>query len=344
MNVTQLILHRFDPERIHDQSVHFGSFIGKFKSLRWLLEKTFGFENDKLQVSLGNLDFPNPIGLAAGFDKNGEIVPVLQAIGFGFIEVGTVTPMAQPGNPKPRLFRLKTEKAVINRMGFNNNGVDSLVRSLAKVSKRVPVGINLGKNKSTEISKAAMDYVIGIEKAWEVADYFTVNVSSPNTADLRELQGEEFLKPLIDAVVEKREQLKIKTGQYKQIWLKIAPDLENSELEVICKAILESNIDALVISNTTTGRRQLSEKWKSEPGGLSGKPLFELSNNVLEQAGKLLKGNIPLIGVGGISSAEDVKTKMSLGASLVQIYTSLIFEGPGFVKALKKDLLNTQHN
>ncbi|MCG8338948.1 MAG: quinone-dependent dihydroorotate dehydrogenase [Proteobacteria bacterium] len=340
MNYTQLILHRFDPEWIHDRSIQFGSVVGKFKSFRWVLEKGCGIESDKLKVTLGNLDFPNPIGLAAGFDKNGEIVPVLQAIGFGFIEVGTVTPVAQPGNPKPRLFRLKPEKAVINRMGFNNKGVDALVRSLNKVSKRVPIGINLGKNKSTDISKAAQDYMIGVEKAWEVADYFTINISSPNTADLRELQGEEYLKPLIEAVLEKREQQRKKTSQYKQIWLKIAPDLEDSELEMICRTILDSNIDALVVSNTTIGRDQLPERWRSEAGGLSGRPLFELSNNVLEKAGKLLKDNIPLIGVGGIRSANDITTKMSLGASLVQIYTSLIFEGPGFVKLLKQDLLN----
>ncbi len=341
MNLTQLILHRFDPEWIHNQAVHFGAMAGKFDSFNWLLEKRYGFDNDKLEVSLGNLKFPNPIGLAAGFDKDGEIVPVLQAIGFGFIEVGTVTPVSQSGNPKPRLFRLKSDKAILNRMGFNNKGVDALVNSLCKVSKKVPVGVNLGKNKSTPIKDAINDYVVGVQKAWDVADYFTINISSPNTVDLRDLQGEEYLSPLINKILAERDKLAKKTRQNKQIWLKIAPDLNNLELEMVCKTVLSSGIDALVVSNTTIRRSMVDDKWKNQSGGLSGKPLFEISNQVLKDASKLLKGNIPLIGVGGIGSSEDIKVKMSLGACLVQVYTSLIFEGAGFIKKLKKNLVNS---
>lgn len=340
MNFTRAVLHRFDPEWIHEKAIEIGLLSERVPGITSLIKSFFSFTHPDLEIEVGNLKFPNPIGLAAGFDKDGAIVPTLQALGFGFVEVGTVTPKAQVGNPKPRLFRIKEKDAIINRMGFNNSGLDSLVKTLKRQNNSVPIGINIGKNKSTPNDKAVNDYLIGIEKAWQIADYFTINISSPNTKELRDLQDEKRLKPLINSILKLRNEKSQESGVYKQIWLKIAPDLGESELQKICNVCLETRVDALIISNTTIERNMLAQEWKSEAGGLSGRPLFELSNRALEQAYSIVQGKIPLIGVGGIFSAEDVLKKLSLGASLVQLYTSLVFEGPGVVKKLKRGLID----
>ena len=338
MNLTQLILHRFDPEWIHDRVIDLGSLISRSPGLIKLISRWGAFQDARMAVQLGNLHFPNPIGLAAGFDKNGEIVPVLEALGFGFVEVGTVTPRPQPGNPKPRLFRLKHEKGLINRMGFNNKGLDAMRASLQNQEHTIPVGVNIGKNKDTPIEDALEDYKSGIELTWDVADYFCINISSPNTEQLRELQKGAYLKPLVAGILAKRDHMAHLSGRHKQVWLKIAPDLTDEELEEICMIALDAGIDALVVSNTTVQRSLLEVKWHQEAGGLSGNPLLELSNRMLAKSSRLLQGKLPLVGVGGIDCFEDIQEKISLGASLVQLYTSLIYNGPGFIRRLKRDL------
>lgn len=338
MNLTKLVLHRFDPEWIHDRAIALGVFVGRHQSLLRLLERLYAFDDSKHNVKLGNLVFPNPIGLAAGFDKNGEIIPVLQALGFGFIEVGTVTPLPQPGNDKPRLFRLK-EEGILNRMGFNNRGIDTLISALKQVERKVPIGVNLGKNKLTPMENAAEDYLISMRKSWHVADYFTINISSPNTENLRVLQGEGYLHPLIYRIVKERDKLASESKSFRQLWLKIAPDLTDREIESLCETVATSGIDALVVANTTISRDKLRIQWQKQAGGLSGRPLFDLSNRVLEKVHRQLNDKIPIIGVGGIFSLQDVQKKLSLGASLVQIYTSLVFCGPGIIKKLRKGLV-----
>ncbi|MBU2512882.1 quinone-dependent dihydroorotate dehydrogenase [bacterium] len=339
MNFTRLVLHKFDPEKTHDLAVGACIAAAKVPFLTDVIESLFGLEDSRLTVSMGNLNFPNPIGLAAGFDKDGVAVPILQALGFGFIEVGTVTPKSQPGNEKPRLFRLRDENAIINRMGFNNHGIDCLVNSLQKIKKRVPIGINLGKNKQTPIEHAVDDYLIGLTKAWDCADYFTINISSPNTENLRDLQQEQNLKPLIETIIKTRNRLASESKKYKQIWLKIAPDLSDDDILQICEIVMNSGIDAMVVSNTTISRPKPDNPLMNQAGGLSGKPLLNLSNEVLRKVKAATGGKIGLIGVGGIFEAEDIKAKFDLGADLVQLYTSFVFNGPRFIKKLKLKLV-----
>ena len=332
------VLHRIDPEWIHDRTISFCSVLQKFPSLIHLCESAFSHEDTDLNLKIGNLIFSNPIGLAAGFDKNGLAVPLLQALGFGFIETGTVTPIGQQGNAKPRLFRLRQEQALINRMGFNNSGVNALVKTLQGINRKVPIGVNLGKNKHTPNETAHQDYIIGLESAWSVADYFAINISSPNTPDLRELQKKDHLNTFLEAILQSKRKMELRTGQVKQIWLKIAPDQTELELKSIAETALEQKIDAIIVGNTTTGRIGLADKWKDLDGGLSGKPLFDLSNRILVKIKQLTENRIPLVAAGGVFSAEDVRTKISLGARLVQIYTGFVFEGPGLIKKIKKEL------
>ncbi len=336
------ILHRINPEIIHASTVELCSWVNKIPQLVNIVDALYQFEDSRLHVSIGNLDFPNPIGLAAGYDKNGVAVPVLQALGFGFVEVGTVTPKAQSGNSKPRLYRLRPDNAIINRMGFNNYGVQYLVKSLESSKKRVPIGVNVGKNKQTPVADAHKDYITCIKKAWDVADYFTVNISSPNTKNLRDLQKEDYLVPFIKEIISVRNQLSEETNKYKQLWLKIAPDLDDDELRIIAHIALDLKIDAIVLTNTTITRPGLTDRNQGQTGGLSGKPLFDLSNHVLKKMHDLTHDRIPLIGVGGIFSVDDVQKKISLGAKLVQIYTGLIFEGPGLIKRIKREMISME--
>jgi len=296
-----------------------------------------GADKQQDPINIMGLDFPNRIGLAAGLDKNGEHIEALSALGFGFIEIGTVTPRAQSGNTKPRLFRLPKAKAIINRMGFNNKGVDYLTDRIAEARKEGftgIIGINIGKNFNTAVEDATEDYLIGLRVAYPYADYITVNISSPNTPGLRDLQYGKELNNLLAAL--KAEQIKL-TAQYKKyrpIAVKVAPDLNHDEIEDIANTLLENNIDALIATNTTLSRDAVSGlKYGNEAGGLSGAPVREMSIDVIRQFHSHLKDQIPIIGVGGISSAQDVKDKIDAGASLVQIYTGLIYEGSSLVKA-----------
>ena len=284
-----------------------------------------------LGIDLLGTHFPNPLGIAAGFDKNGEVPDAMLKLGFGFAEVGTTTPRPQPGNPKPRIFRLNQDRAVINRLGFNNEGHGAMEARLKKrAGKGGIVGVNLGANKDTE-DKAA-DYVLGIKRFEALASYFTVNVSSPNTPGLRGLQSRAELEDLLGRVLDAR------AGQ-TPVLLKIAPDLVYEEREDIAAVVLESGVDGLIVSNTTIARDGLvSGRHAGETGGLSGAPLMDMATDVLADMRRLTKGKIPLVGVGGVSSGTDAYKKIRAGASLVQLYTALTFQGAGLVGKIKRDL------
>ncbi|AWZ03196.1 dihydroorotate dehydrogenase (quinone) [Rhodobiaceae bacterium] len=286
---------------------------------------------EALGIDLLGMHFPNPLGIAAGFDKNGEVPDAMLKLGFGFAEVGTTTPRPQSGNPKPRIFRLQQDHAVINRLGFNNEGHEAMEARLTKrAGKGGIVGVNLGANKDTE-DKAA-DYVIGIKRFESLASYFTVNVSSPNTPGLRGLQSRTELEDLLGRVLEARE------GQ-TPVLLKIAPDLVYEEREDIAAVVLESGVDGLIVSNTTIARdRLVSGRHADETGGLSGAPLMDMATDVLADMRRLTKGTVPLVGVGGVSSGTDAYKKIRAGASLVQLYTALTFQGADLVTKIKRDL------
>jgi len=291
-----------------------------------------GAADDSILASrLFGLDFPNPLGLAAGYDKNAEAFAPALALGFGFVEIGSVTPRAQPGNPRPRLFRLGEDRAVINRMGFNNDGLDAIAARLARRQGHGIIGANLGKNKDS--ADAAADYAAGVRALAPHADYLVINVSSPNTPGLRALQGRELLAALIAAVRAAR------NGNRPPLLLKIAPDLTESDRQDIAEVALSSGLDGLIVSNTTIARpNSLRSAAKGEAGGLSGRPLFAPSTALLADMYRLTKGKLPLIGVGGIASAEDAYAKIRAGASLLQIYTALVYEGAGLIGRIKAGL------
>jgi dihydroorotate dehydrogenase len=285
-----------------------------------------------LPVRVFGIDFPNPVGLAAGLDKNGEHLDALGALGFGFIEIGTVTPRPQPGNPKPRMFRLPEHEAIINRMGFNNTGVDALVRNVEQAQWRGVLGINIGKNKDTPNEHAANDYLACLERVYPLASYVTVNVSSPNTPGLRDLQEGDSLQRLIAMLMEAREKLAGQHGARKPVLLKIAPDLDDTQMDAIASALAGSGIDGLICTNTTVDRTGVARAlYANEQGGLSGKPLFEKSTAVLRGMARRLGDRIPLIGVGGVLTGSDAADKITAGAKLVQIYSGMIYRGPWLI-------------
>ncbi len=319
-----------------------------FKSLKFFLnisfiKKLIGYiysvDDPSLETELFGLKFKNPVGIAAGFDKNGELINELEALGFGFIEVGTVTPKSQPGNEKPRLFRLQADNAIINRMGFNNEGVKALVQHLKKHNKNLIIGGNIGKNKVTPNEKAFDDYAICFEELFPYVDYFVVNVSSPNTPNLRDLQEKEPLTQLLNGL----QALNAKKGSPKPILLKIAPDLTKEQLDDIVDITRDTKIAGLIATNTTVSRNGLRTNWKKVnaigAGGLSGKPVAQKSTEVIRYLSSKLNGEVPIIGVGGILTAQDAIEKMEAGASLVQVYTGFVYEGPALVKQINKAIL-----
>ena len=287
---------------------------------------------DGKPVDVMGLRFPNRVGLAAGLDKNGTAVDGLSRLGFGFLEVGTVTPRPQPGNPKPRLFRLPEHEAIINRMGFNNAGVDALLEKLASIRYRGILGINIGKNFDTPIEKAVDDYLLCLDKAYRQASYITVNISSPNTKNLRQLQGVSELDTLLSALKSRQNALADQHGQYVPLALKIAPDLETGQIIDIADALRRHRIDAVIATNTTLGREGVeSSPLAAEAGGLSGGPLFEKSTAVIRSLAQALAGELPIIAAGGITSGARAQAKIEAGAALVQIYSGLIYRGPQLV-------------
>ncbi len=336
------VLSKFDPEKIHYFAMDCLTFACKIPFVSSIIKSFFEVKNVALEKEVFGLKFKNPIGLAAGFDKNGQWTDELSNLGFGFIEIGTVTPRPQDGNPKPRLFRLKKDKALINRMGFNNGGLEKVIQNLRLRNSDILIGGNIGKNKNTENEKAANDYLITFNGLFDLVDYFVVNVSSPNTPGLRELQEKEPLTKIL-MLLQKENYLKKKP---KPILLKIAPDLNDSQLDDIVEIIIESKIAGVIATNTTLSRQNLkSERLKIDTigaGGLSGKPLKERSTEVIAYLFKKSKGCFGIIGVGGINNSEDALEKLNAGASLVQVYSGFIYEGPGIASAINKGILKAK--
>ncbi|WP_034169990.1 quinone-dependent dihydroorotate dehydrogenase [Acinetobacter sp. YZS-X1-1] len=284
-------------------------------------------------VTCMGIEFPNPVGLAAGLDKNGAYIDALASQGFGFIEIGTITPRPQLGNPHPRLFRLPKAKAIINRMGFNNDGVDKLIENVKAAKFKGVLGINIGKNADTPVEKAVDDYLICLEKVYNYASYITVNISSPNTKNLRSLQSGDALTELLETLKNRQLELAQEHQHYVPLVLKVAPDLEAEDIAFIAKQLLQYKIDGLIVTNTTLSREGVEGlEHAEEAGGLSGAPVFEKSTACLAAFAEELKGQIPLIGVGGILSGADALAKKKAGASLVQVYSGLIYTGPELVK------------
>jgi len=286
-------------------------------------------------VTVAGLRFPNRIGLAAGLDKNGRCIDGLAAMGFGFIEVGTVTPKAQPGNPKPRIFRLQQARALINRLGFNNDGLDAFLANVKRARFRSQggiLGLNIGKNAATPIEHAVDDYLIGLDGVYPHADYVTVNISSPNTKNLRALQSDEALDALLSAVQERKTQLAARYGRQVPVFVKIAPDLDEAQVQVIAATLKKNGIDGVIATNTTIAREAVKHlPHGDEAGGLSGKPVFEASNRVIRQLRAELGSSYPIIGVGGVMSGADACAKREAGADLIQVYTGFIYGGPPLI-------------
>ena len=284
-------------------------------------------------VTCMGIEFPNPVGLAAGLDKNGAYIDALASQGFGFIEIGTITPRPQPGNPEPRLFRLQKAKAIINRMGFNNDGVDQLIENVKAAKFKGVLGINIGKNAVTPVENAVDDYLICLEKVYNYASYITVNISSPNTKNLRSLQSGDALTELLETLKNRQLELAQENQHYVPLVLKVAPDLEADDIAFIAQQLLQFKIDGLIVTNTTLSREGVEGlEHAEEAGGLSGAPVFEKSTACLKAFADVLQGQIPLIGVGGILSGADAAAKKQAGASLVQVYSGLIYTGPTLVK------------
>jgi dihydroorotate dehydrogenase len=336
MNLYQLIkpiLFELDAERVHDLTLKGLKLAEKFGVLK--ISKT---PTCQTRTVMG-LTFPNPIGLAAGLDKNGAVIDAMAALGFGFIEVGTVTPRPQAGNPKPRLFRLPKAGGIINRFGFNNLGVDQLIENIKATKYRGILGINIGKNFDTPNELAVNDYLTCMEKVYIYASYITVNISSPNTKNLRDLQEKSALSNLLSQLKQAQTRLASQHQKYVPLALKIAPDLTEAQIEEIAGLLIEHEIDAVIATNTTLGREQVRGlQYAEETGGLSGAPVRDQSTYVIQQLSKSLQGALPIIGVGGISSGADAKEKIAAGASLVQVYSGLIYQGPALIDEICKAL------
>ncbi len=339
------LLFRFDAETIHHTVTRLLQLALSIPGVSAICRKLYVIEDSRLTRTVFGLTFPNPIGMAAGFDKNAELVSELSDLGFGFVEIGTVTPRPQPGNPRPRLFRLKADGGLINRMGFNNKGAGPAAERLRhfaknKGNRKVIVGGNIGKNKDTPNESALSDYLISFRELFDAVDYFVVNVSSPNTPGLRDLQEKEPLMHLLTALQQENRQNPVS----KPILLKIAPDLTNGQLDDIIAIVAETGIAGVIATNTTISRDGLATDStfvaQLGAGGVSGRPLRERATEVIRYLHQQSGGAFPIIGVGGIATADDAKEKLRAGASLVQVYTSFIYEGPGLAKRINRELLN----
>jgi dihydroorotate dehydrogenase len=328
------LLFRLDPEVVHHLTLLLLGMAGRFSPARWLLRSMYACPDHPVEVF--GLTFNNPVGLAAGYDKDGVAVSGLATLGFGHIEVGTVTPLPQEGNPKPRIFRLVEDQAVINRMGFPGKGADFVFQQIAKENKPygVKLGVNLGKNKDTPLEKSADDYLALMRIFAPLADYLAINVSSPNTVGLRRLQGRQMLESLLKSISNERSRLNTSTP----ILIKLAPDLEDNELVDALEVILDSGMDGIIATNTTLSRLNLRSTKGEESGGLSGAPLRDLSLQMLEKIMQRVKGRIPVVSVGGIMTPQDARQRLDAGAVLVQVYTGLVYQGPGLVKKIISEL------
>ena len=327
-SILRPFLFNLDPETAHDLAI---------KSLKYnpLPSKMFEVEDEKiLNIKLFGKEFPNPIGFAAGFDKSAEVYNSLLKLGFGFVEVGTVTPLKQYGNPKPRIFRLEDDQALINRLGFNNDGMQEIKTRILSNIKQGILGVNIGPNKETKDQKN--DFCLGLQTFFDMADYITINISSPNTEGLRDFQDQEKLTNLMVVLN------KIKKDNKTNIplLLKISPDIDDSYIQKISDTAIKNNVSAIILTNTTNGNRDnLISEFKKEKGGLSGRPLHQISTNIIKNFYKELNGKIPIIGVGGVDSGKSAFEKIMAGASLLQLYTSFVYKGPSTVKNIKKELI-----
>jgi dihydroorotate dehydrogenase len=327
--LVQPLMFRLDPEHAHHLTLGLLRRLAQMPSLLKLWQRWRPLEHAALQTRVAGVHFPNPVGLAAGFDKNATAVAAFPALGFGFVEIGTVTPRPQLGNPLPRLFRVPDDEAVINRMGFNNDGAPAVARRLRMAPARTPIGVNLGKNADTPLALALNDYRVGLEELFDVGDYVVVNVSSPNTPGLRTLQMSAHLRALLSGVQDCNQTMaRARQVPPRPLFVKIAPDLQPDELDDIVETVQACGLEGIIATNTTTGRQGLTTA-SAELGGLSGRPLRQRSSEVIRHVYRAARGGLPIIGVGGIFSAEDAYEKICAGASLVQLYTGLIYRGPG---------------
>ncbi|CAN5410328.1 quinone-dependent dihydroorotate dehydrogenase [soil metagenome] len=333
------LLFKLNPETAHNLTFKLLKFLSALPGMAFLWEQIYTVKNNNLERNILGLKFPNPVGLAAGLDKDAVLIDELASFGFGFIEIGTLTPLPQPGNPKPRMFRLPEDQALINRMGFNNMGVHEAVKRLKERKSKIIVGGNIGKNKNTPNEEASNDYEVAFEALYEVVDYFVVNVSSPNTPNLRALQEKEPLKKILKGLMSLNKNKK----PLKPILLKIAPDLNNEQLNDIVEIVNESGINGIIATNTTISRTGLKTDPKTiediGAGGLSGKPLQKRSTEVIKYLSKKSAGAWPVIAVGGIFTGEDAVEKLKAGASLVQIYTGFIYQGPALIKEINNAVI-----
>ena len=328
------VLFQFDAETIHELTIKGLKSTGKTP-----LNAFYKQSVQNKPVTVMGITFPNPLGLAAGLDKNGECINAFAAMGFGFVEVGTVTPRPQPGNDKPRIFRLPEANAIINRMGFNNKGVDYLVSQVQAANFKGVLGINIGKNKDTSEENAKDDYLHCMRKVYDLATYITVNISSPNTPGLRALQYGDALDELLSALKAEQRILTDKYGKYIPLTVKIAPDLSEDEVKSIAKSLIDNGIDGVIATNTTLSREGVEGlEFGSEQGGLSGQPVKDKSTQVIKILSEALDNKLPIIGVGGIASSDDANEKLAAGASLVQVYTGFIYQGPPLVKEIVNGL------
>ena len=332
--LSRAVLFRMDPEAAHDLTI---DMLARTQNTPLACAYSQARIDDP--VTLAGLHFPNRVGMAAGLDKNARCIDGLGAMGFGFVEVGTVTPLAQPGNPKPRMFRLPEANALINRMGFNNEGLDTFLSNVQRATFRkkggmpLLLGLNIGKNAATPIERATDDYLIGLAGVYPHADYVTINISSPNTKNLRVLQSDEALDALLGAIAAQREALAQQHGKRVPVFVKIAPDLDEEQVKVIAATLQRHQMDGVIATNTTLGREAVQGlPYAEEAGGLSGAPVLAASNRVIRQLRAALGPTYPIIGVGGILRAADAVSKIEAGADLVQIYTGLIYRGPALVQ------------
>jgi len=342
-SVIRPLLFQLSAESAHHFTFSLAKFIFNIPGVKAINRSLFQVRSPKLEKNLFGLKFPNPVGLAAGFDKDAKLIDELASLGFGFIEIGTVTPKAQPGNPQPRLFRLQADNGIINRMGFNNQGIDEAIKRLKTRKSKIIIGGNIGRNKVTPNEEAFNDYEKCFKQLYPYVDYFVVNVSSPNTPGLRELQEKEPLMQLLNHLMNLNHEQK----KSKPILLKIAPDLSNQQLDDIIEIVSETKIDGVIATNTTISRDGLKTTKATVDeignGGLSGRPLNKRATEVIRYLSQKSNKAFPIIGVGGIMSAEDALEKLQAGASLVQLYTGFIYEGPALIKRINKAILQNQN-
>jgi len=327
------------PETSHNLVLGTLAKISRHRFANDVLAKQFGATVPSLPLRSMGLDFPNPVGLAAGLDKQGNCANALSALGFGWVELGTVTPLPQPGNPKPRMFRLTEHQAIINRMGFNSIGLDKFLDNISRTSPGVIKGINIGKNALTPVDQAPVDYLTCLEAVYSRADYVTINISSPNTSNLRKLQQDDALDSLLEQLNRRRLELCDQYGRHVPLVLKIAPDLDNSQITIIASQLRKHKLDGVAATNTTVSRDSVSgHRNAHEDGGLSGQPVRDMSTSVVKSLYQNLQGEIPIIGIGGIDSASSAIEKFEAGADLVQLYTGFIYKGPKLIQEIVCDL------